>query len=101
MAQAREKTNADLEPVLWNGLRPPLASVTFEKAVAALRSNSPAAIWVLREIFSFPSFEEIFDGHFRRDFGRVPDKAGAGGVNSKPTLWIFSWRELRPASLIE
>jgi hypothetical protein len=71
-------------------LRPLLVSVTFEKTFAALRSNSPAATWVLREIFSFPSFEEIFDGHFRRDRARFPDKVGAGGVNSKPTLWIFS-----------
>jgi hypothetical protein len=53
--------------------------------VASL-NRSPAGTWVLREIFSLPSFEEIFDGHFRRDFGRVPDKVGAGGINSKPTL---------------
>jgi hypothetical protein len=87
---AREKTNADLEPVLRDGLRPLLASDTFEKTFAASRSFSPAATWVLREIFSFPRFEEISDGRFRRDAGRVPDKVGAGGVHSKPTLWIFS-----------
>jgi hypothetical protein len=45
-----------------------------------MRNGSPAGTWVLREIFSLPSFEEIFDGHFRRDFGRVPDKVGAGGI---------------------
>jgi hypothetical protein len=51
-----------------------------------MRNGSPAGTWVLQEIFSLPSFEEIFDGHFRRDFGRVSDKVGAGGINSKPTL---------------
>jgi hypothetical protein len=33
--------------------------------------------------FFVSQVEEIFDGHFRRDSDRV-------GVNSKPTLWIFS-----------
>ncbi len=90
MAPARQKTNADLEPVLRDGLRPHPASVTFEKTLAASRSISPAATWVLREIFSFPRFEEIFDGRFRRDASRVPDKVRAGGLHSKPTLWFFS-----------
>jgi hypothetical protein len=60
-------------------LRPLLAGDTFEKAFVALRNGSPAGTWVLREIFSLPRFEEIFDGHFRRDPERV-------GINSKPTL---------------
>jgi len=38
-------------------------------------------IWELRKIFSQPSFEEIFDGHFERD-------ADEFGVHLKPTLWI-------------
>ena len=57
---------------------------------AASRGFSPAVIREFREIFSVPRFEEIFDGHFRRDPERVPGKVGAGGVNWKPTLWIFS-----------
>ena len=60
-------TNAFLEPVLPDGLRPALAGDRFEKALAASRSFSPAVIRALREIFSVPRFEEIFDGHFRRD----------------------------------
>jgi hypothetical protein len=67
-------------------LRPIVAGDTFEKTFAATRNGSPAGTWVLREIFSLPSFEEIFNEHFRRDFSRVPDKVGAGGINSKPTL---------------
>src|SRR5260370_40798896 len=64
---AAQKTNAFLEPVLPDGLRPTAAGDTFEKTLAASRSFSPAVIRALREIFSFPRFEEIFDGHFRRD----------------------------------
>src|SRR5436309_327815 len=86
----REKTNALLEPVLQDGLRPARASGTFKRTFAASRSFSPAVIRALREIFSVPRFEEIFNGHFRRGFGCVPGKVGAGGVSSKPTLWIFS-----------
>ncbi len=71
------------QPVLPDGLRPTQAGDTFRRTPAASRSLSPAVIRALREIFSVPRFEEIFDGHFRRDSGRF-------GVNSKPTLWIFS-----------
>jgi hypothetical protein len=77
------KINAFLEPVLQDGLRLPLSGDTFEKTFAALRSFGPAVIRALREIFSVPRFEEIFDGHFRRDSHHFR-------VNSKPTLWIFS-----------
>jgi len=70
-------------PVLQDGLRPTPAGDTFEKTLAASGSFGPAVIRESREIFSVPRFEEIFDGHFRRD----PDKVG---VNSKPTLQIFS-----------
>jgi hypothetical protein len=87
---ALRNTNANLEPVLWDGLRPSHAGDTFEKAFVASLNEGPAGNWVLREIFSLPRFEEIFDGHFRRDFGRVPGKLGAGRINSKPTLQIFS-----------
>ena len=85
----REKTHVLLEPVLRDGLRPAHASGTFKRTFAASCGFSPAVIRALREIFSVPRFEEIFNGHFRRGLGRVPDKDGAG-VNSKPTLWIFS-----------
>jgi hypothetical protein len=85
-----QNTNANLEPVLRDGLRPPHAGDTFKKTFVASLNRSPAGTWVLREIFSLPRFEEIFDGHFRRDFGRVPGRIGAGRINSKPTLWIFS-----------
>jgi len=67
---ARKKTNALLEPVLQDGLRPAYAGGTFEKTLAASRSFSPAVIRELREIFSVPRFEEIFGGHFRRDPAR-------------------------------
>jgi hypothetical protein len=67
----RKKTNALLEPVLRDGLRPFPPGGTLEKTFAASRSFSPAVIRALREIFSFPSFEEIFDGHFRLDPFRV------------------------------
>jgi hypothetical protein len=63
----RPKTNAFLEPVLQDGLRLTLAGDTFEKTFAASRSFGPAVIRALREIFSVPRFEEIFDGHFRCD----------------------------------
>jgi hypothetical protein len=71
-------------------LRLAQAGGTFEKTFAASRSFSPAVIREFREIFSVPRFEEIFDGRFRRNSGRVPGKAGAGGIHSTPTLWIFS-----------
>jgi hypothetical protein len=82
-AAPAQKTNAFLEPVLPDGLRPALAGDRFEKTLAASRSFSPAVIRAFREIFSVPRFEEIFDGHFRRD----PDRFR---VHSKPTLCIFS-----------
>jgi len=63
--------------------------VRLKGLFAASRSFSPAVVRALREIFSVPRFEEIFNGHFRRDSGRVPHKAGQA-VNPKPTLWIFS-----------
>jgi hypothetical protein len=85
-----QNTNANLEPVLRDGLRPSHAGGTFEKTFVASLNRSPAGTWVLREIFSLPRFEKIFDGHFRRDFGRVPGRIGAGRINSKPTLQIFS-----------
>jgi hypothetical protein len=75
----RDLVSANLEPVLPDGLRLTDAGGTFKKTFAASRSFSPAAIWVLREIFSFPRFEKIFERHFRRDLDRI-------GVNSKPTL---------------
>jgi len=78
-APGAEKTDAFLEPVLLDGLRPTLAGDTFEETFAASRSLSPAVIRALRKIFSVPRFEEIFDGHFRRD----PDRFR---VHSKPTL---------------
>jgi hypothetical protein len=64
------KTNAFLEPVLPDGLRPTHAGGTLEKTSAASRGFSPAVIRAFREIFSVPRFEEIFDGHFRRDPAR-------------------------------
>jgi hypothetical protein len=70
MRRSRKKTNAFLEPVLPDGLRPTQAGDTLEKTFAASRSSSPAVIRALREIFSVPRFEEIFDGHFRRDLAR-------------------------------
>jgi hypothetical protein len=73
------QTNAFLEPVLQDGLRLPLAGDTLKKTFAASRSFGPAVIRALREIFSVPRFEEIFDGHFRRDSHHFR-------VNSKPTL---------------
>jgi hypothetical protein len=79
----RRKIHALLEPGLPDGLLAATAGDTFEKTFAASRSFSPAVIRELPEIFSHPSFEEIFDGHFRRDLVWI-------GVNSKPTLWIFS-----------
>jgi hypothetical protein len=63
-------TNAFLEPVLQDGLRPMDAGGRFRKTLAASRSFSPAVIRESREIFSVPRFEEIFDGHFRRDSAR-------------------------------
>jgi len=63
-------TNAFLEPVLQDGLRPMDAGGRFRKTLAASRSFSPAVIRESREIFSVPRFEEIFDGHFRRDPAR-------------------------------
>src|SRR6266853_5080661 len=66
-AAPAQKTNALLEPVLPDGLRPALAGDRFEKTFAASRSFSPAVIRAFREIFSVPRFEEVFDGHFRRD----------------------------------
>jgi hypothetical protein len=62
-----QKNNANLEPVLQDGLRPFRPSATVKKTLAASRGFSPAVIRELREIFSVPRFEEIFDGHFRRD----------------------------------
>jgi hypothetical protein len=69
-AAPAQKTNAFLEPVLPDGLRPTPAGDTFEKTPAASRGFSPAVIRALREIFSVPRFEEIFDGHFQRDSDR-------------------------------
>ena len=89
MARLHEKTNAFLEPVLRDGLRPLRASVTFKKTLAASRSVGPVAFWELRKIFSRPSFEEIFDGYFKRDPSQVPEMFGAGGINLNPTLQIF------------
>ena len=63
-------TNAFLEPVLQDGLRCLEAGDRFRKTPAASRSFSPAVIRASREIFSVPRFEEIFDGHFRRDSAR-------------------------------
>src|SRR5438067_10541170 len=62
-----KNSNAFLEPVLQDGLRPTPAGDTFEKTLAASGSFGPAVIRESREIFSVPRFEEIFDGHFRRD----------------------------------
>jgi hypothetical protein len=59
-----------MEPVLPDGLRLALAGDTFEKTLAASRSFGPAVIRALPKIFSVPRFEEIFDGHFRRDLAR-------------------------------
>jgi len=70
MPAGAQETNALLEPVLQDGLRPAYAGGTLEKTFAASRSFSPAVIREFREIFSVPRFEEIFDGHFRRDPGR-------------------------------
>ena len=74
--------DASLEPVPRDGLRRLRASVTFERTFAASRSASSVAFGKLRKIFSQPSFEEIFDGHFERDADKV-------GVHLKPTLWKF------------
>ena len=74
--------DASLEPVPRDGLRRLRAGVTFKRTFAALRSASSVAFGKLRKIFSQPSFEEIFDGHFERDADRV-------GVHLKPTLWNF------------
>ena len=89
MARLHEKTNAFLEPVLRDGLRPLRASVTFKKTLAASRGMSPVAFWELRKIFSRPSFEEIFDGYFKRDPSQIPEEFRAGGINLNPTLQIF------------
>jgi hypothetical protein len=72
-ALATTNANANLEPVLQDGLQRLPASVTFEKTFAASRSYGPAVVREFREIFSQPRFEEIFDGHFRRD----PDPMGS------------------------
>ena len=74
--------DVNLEPVPQDGLRRLNASVTFKRTFAAARSASPVAFGKLRKIFSQPSFEEIFDGHFERD-------ADEFGVHLKPTLWNF------------
>jgi hypothetical protein len=58
--------DADLEPVLPDGLRPLFPDGSFEKTRAALRSNSPAFLREFRKIFSLPRFEEIFNGRFER-----------------------------------
>jgi hypothetical protein len=52
----------------------------------------PVAFWELRKIFSRPSFEEIFDGYFKRDPSQGPEKFEAGGVNLNPTLQILVTR---------
>src|SRR5882762_4435831 len=88
----REKTNALLEPVLQDGLRPAHASGTFKRTFAASRSFSPAVIRALREIFSVPRFEEIFNGHFRRDSGRVPHKPGQAGQPETHAVDFFVTR---------
>src|SRR5207253_2142034 len=90
-----KESNALLEPVLRDGLRPAHAGDTFKRTFAASRSFSPAVIRALREIFSVPRFEEIFNGHFRRDSGRVPYKAGQAGSTRNPRCGFF-----RDASLV-
>ena len=66
-AAAELSTDAFLEPVPQDGLRPLDAGGRFRKTLAASRSFGPAVIRESREIFSVPRFEEIFNGHFRRD----------------------------------
>src|SRR5713101_505781 len=74
--------HAALEPVLQDGLRPSCPSDSLKRTFAASRSIGPAALRELRKIFSWPRFEEIFDGQFEHD-------PGDSGANLKPTLQIF------------
>jgi hypothetical protein len=70
----------------------PFAQVLRLKRPSASRSMGPVAFWELRKIFSRLSFEEIFDGYFKRDPGQGPEKFEAGGISLNPTLQILVTR---------
>src|SRR5256885_10637491 len=74
-----QKTNALLEPVLRDGLRPAPPGGTFKGTFAALGSFSPAVIRALREIFSVPRFEEILTDIFGVTLTGSPSKSGQTG----------------------
>jgi hypothetical protein len=63
---------------LWTACGP-CAQVLRLKRLLLLAQPESGGSREIRKIFSQPSFEEIFDGHFERDADQV-------GVHLKPTL---------------
>lgn len=63
---------------LWTACGP-CVQVLRLKGLLLLAQRESGGSRELRKIFSQPSFEEIFDGHFERDADEV-------GVHLKPTL---------------